>query len=135
MKRLLYLIPFLLFANSVFAAEFPEDRVLAVEKTKITWTLPTEMTNGAPLLLPLELVTIYCSNAPNVGKYNSPFIRDLLGTDTEYMMTNFTDGNWYCRLTATLGKVSDYSSEVNFIVVGGVVLAESYPSRMTVDTE
>jgi len=131
MKPFYALLLIILFIPSVSYA-FPED--VQAERTRISWTLPTTLTDGTPMTEPLEKVTVYCSNIAGVNQLNSPFIRDIGGTDTQFMMTNFTDATWYCRVTGTLRLESEYSNEVNFTVVGGVV-PSIRPSPAVLGTE
>lgn len=147
-----YFVLLVILLLPCLAHAFPEDNkpTLEVEATKLSWILPTTDKNGNPLSQPLDHTDVYCSNTPNVNKANTTFQSgDLPGTTFEYMLTNFADGQWYCRVTATIvySTIDDngnivlnpqeggYSNERNFTAVGGAQPAQLPPGEGILNTK
>ena len=77
----------------------------------ISWTPPTENTDGSSLSGDLAGYRIYYGNAP--GDYTNSVIVEGAGMSS-YMVENLAEGDWYFAMTAynTLGIESSYSDEV-----------------------
>lgn len=116
MKNII-IIALFLFASVSSAVPTPP-------RTEFHWTAPTENTDGSSLT-DLDGSKIYCGTQS--GSYGSSPIKDIVDptqTRESFISAGLTDGAWFCAMTAynTAGHESDYSNELAFILVGGVVL-------------
>ena len=113
--RIIIAIAILLFTNIVSALP-------TQPRTEFYWTAPTTNTDNSPLTN-LAGFRIYCGTQS--GSYNLiTDIADPLQVSEGFVNTGLADGAWFCVVTAytTDDRESDYSNELPFLLVGGVVL-------------
>ena len=92
----------------------------------ISWTPPTQFTDGFPLVeQELDFYTFYCNGA-RVKEIDS-----IIGTATDDIdLSGFQSGNYTCHLTATtlLASESGPSNTINFTIGPRVPMA---PANLT----